>query len=198
MPTVARRTQQQRREATTAALVAAARELFAREGYEATSLDAVAAAAGMTKGAVYHHFDSKRELFAATFEQVASDLAEIVGAAYARKRDSWRAFEAGCITFLEACLDPGVRQIMLLDAEAALGWERVRELESGMLTSSATAIARAIAEGRIARRDPAPLAQLLFGALCEAAMVVARASDQPTAQRAIVSEIRRMLGALEL
>ncbi|WP_458318771.1 TetR/AcrR family transcriptional regulator [Mycolicibacterium brisbanense] len=198
MPTVARRTQQQRREATTAALVAAARELFAREGYEATSLDAVAAAAGMTKGAVYHHFDSKRELFAAVFEQVASDLAEIVGAAYARKRDSWRAFEAGCIAFLEACLDPGVRQIMLLDAEAALGWERVRELESGMLTSSATAIARAIAEGQIARRDPAPLAQLLFGALCEAAMVVARASDQPTAQRAIVSEIRRMLGALEL
>jgi len=198
MPTPTRRTQQERREATTVALVTAARELFARDGYDATSLDAVAAAAGVTKGAVYHHFNGKRELFAAVFQEEAARLGEVVAAAYARKRDSWRAFEAACIAFLEACLDPGVRQILLLDAEAALGWERVRELERNMLSMSEVAIASAIAEGRIARRDPAPLAQLLFGTLCEAAMVVARAEDQHAAQRGIVGEIRRMLGAPEL
>jgi AcrR family transcriptional regulator len=198
MPTPTRRTQQQRREATTAALVAAARELFAKDGYETTSLDAVAAAAELTKGAVYHHFASKSELFAAVFQQEAVNLGEVVAAAYARKRDPWRAFEAGCIAFLEACLEPGLRRITLLNAEAVLGWDRMRELESGMLSMSEIAIRRSIDAGRIARRDPAPLAQLLFGTLCEAAMVVARADDQPAAQRAIVAELRRMLNSLEL
>jgi AcrR family transcriptional regulator len=198
MAAPSRRTQAQRTEATTAALVAAARELFATDGYEATSLDAVAATAGLTKGAVYHHFDSKRELFAAVFEAESLRLGEVVTAAYGRKRDSWRAFEAACIAWLEACLDPGVRQIMLLDAEPVLGWARVRELEGSMLAMSEIAIKAAIEEGRIARRDPTPLAQLLFGTVCEAAMVVARADDQAAAQRAIVGELRRMLTALEL
>ena len=197
MPAPTRRTQQQRRKATTAALIAAAREFFAKDGYEATSLDAVAAAARLTKGAVYHHFESKRELFAAVFRAEADHLAEVVAEAYARKRDPWKGFEAGCIAYLDACLEPGLRQIMLIDAEPAVGWQRMRELESGLLSMMEAGIGRAIEAGRIARRDPGPLAQLLFGTLCEAAMVVARAADQPAAQRAIVNEFRRMLAALE-
>jgi AcrR family transcriptional regulator len=198
MPAPTRRTQQQRTQATTAALIAAARELFAKDGYEATSLDAVAAAARLTKGAVYHHFESKRELFAAVFQAEADHLAEIVTEAYTRKRDPWKGFEAGCIAYLEACLEPGLQQIMLLDAEPAVGWDRMRELESGLLLMMETGIGRAIEAGRIGRRDPGPLAQLLFGTLCEAAMVVARAADQPAAQRAIVNEFRRLLASLEL
>jgi AcrR family transcriptional regulator len=198
MPAPTKRTQQQRREATTAALIGAARELFAKDGYEATSLDAIAAAARLTKGAVYHHFESKRELFAAVFQAEADHLAEIVAEAYTRKRDPWKGFEAGCIAYLEACLEPGLQQIMLLDAEPAVGWDRMRQLESGLLSMMETGIGRAIEAGRIGRRDPGPLAQLLFGTLCEAAMVVARAADQPAAQRAIVNEFRRLLASLEL
>lgn len=197
MPTPLKRTQQQRTEATTAALIAAARELFAKDGYEATSLDAVAAAARLTKGAVYHHFDSKRELFAAVFQAEADDLAGVLAEAYTRKRDPWKGFEAGCIAYLKACLEPGLRQIMLLDAERAVGWDRVRKLEGRLLSMLEAGIGQAVQAGRIARREPGPLAQLLFGTLCEAAMVVARAADQPTAQRAIVNEFRRLLAALE-
>jgi AcrR family transcriptional regulator len=197
MPTRARRTQQQRREETTAALIAAARELFAKDGYEATSLDAVAGSARVTKGAVYHHFESKRELFAAVFAAEADHLADVVANAYMRKRDPWKGFDAGCSAYLTACVEPGLQRIMLLDAEPVLGWHRMRQLEGGLLSMMEAGIARAVQTGRIARREPSPLAQLLFGTLCEAAMVVARAVDQPTTQRAIISEFRRLLASLE-
>ena len=91
-----RRSQAERSEATTSALVEAARELFARDGFEATSLDAVAARAYVTKGAVYHHFDGKRQLFEAVFAREVEQLTATLAAVYARKKDPWDAFEAGC------------------------------------------------------------------------------------------------------
>src|SRR5258705_6752952 len=86
---VARRTQAERTEATTAALVDAARDLFARDGYETTSLDAVAGRAGVTKGAVYHHFDGKRQLFEAVFGGEIERITTPLAAAYTRKKDPW-------------------------------------------------------------------------------------------------------------
>ncbi|MBI5103570.1 MAG: TetR/AcrR family transcriptional regulator [Solirubrobacterales bacterium] len=191
-----RRTQQERTEATTGALVAAARELFAVDGYAATSLDAVVASAQVTKGALYHHFAGKRELFAAVFAQEQERVLAEVAAAYGRHRDPWRAFEAGCQAFLEACLDPGTQRIFLLDATAALGWETIRALESSSLQAMQAALDRAMAAGRLPRRPTAPLAHLLFGAICEGAMVVARAEDRDAAQKAMLSELRRLLRAL--
>src|SRR6185437_16102188 len=114
-------TQQERSEATTTALVEAARDLFAKDGYAATSLDAVVGKAGMTKGALYHHFAGKRELFAAVFAGEQQKLSGVVAAAYAGRQDPWEAFEAGCRAFVEACQEPGVQRIFLLDAPAALG-----------------------------------------------------------------------------
>src|SRR5262245_5845005 len=163
-------TQQQRTEATTAALVEAGRELFAQDGYEATSLDAVVAEAGVTKGALYHHFTGKRELFAAVFTAEQQKLNEVVSAAYSRRDDPWEAFEAGCRAFVETCQEPGVQRIFLLDAPAALGWEEIREIESPTMDLMVAGIERAIAAGRIAPRDARPLADLLFGAICETAM----------------------------
>jgi AcrR family transcriptional regulator len=190
------RSQQERSEATMDALVAAARELFAQDGYTATSLDAVVAKAGMTKGALYHHFEGKRELFAAVLTGEQEQLTAATLAAYQRKKDPWEAFEAGCLAFLDACLDPGVQRIALLDAPGALGWEQVRELEAGLLDLMELGVQRAIEAGRVAPRQPRPLAQLLFGAVCEGAMVAARAEDQRTAQRAIKAELRRLLHSL--
>src|SRR5947207_4410833 len=102
-------TQHQRTEATTAALVEAARDLFAEDGYAATSLDAVVSKAGLTKGALYHHFAGKRELFAAVFAAEQDTLIEVVAAAYAEREDPWEAFEAACRAFVEACQEPGVQ-----------------------------------------------------------------------------------------
>ena len=91
-----RLTQQERTEATTAALLGAARELFAQDGYAATSLDAVVARAGVTKGALYHHFEGKDDLFAAVFARENARLLDAIVTAYGREPDPWDALEAGC------------------------------------------------------------------------------------------------------
>jgi AcrR family transcriptional regulator len=189
-------TQQERRQATTGSLLAAARELFAADGYAATSLDAVAAKAGVTKGAVYHHYSGKRELFAAVFAREQERLSQAVVAAYQGVEDPWEAFEAGAAAFVEACQEPGVQRIFLLDAPSALGWETIRKLESGSLQMMEQGIRLAIEAGSIEERPVEPLAHLLFGALCESAMVVARAPDQRAALDDALAELHRLLASL--
>jgi AcrR family transcriptional regulator len=191
-----RRTQRERSETTVAALVAAARDLFANDGYAATSLDAVAGAAGVTKGALYHHFACKRELFRAVYQHEQEQLVAAIRAAYAAELDPWDAFEAGCRAFIESSLDPGLQRITLLDAPGALGWDAIREIESPALQLTELGIRRAMDAGRLRRRPPQPLAHLLFGAMCEGAMKIARSEDPPAAQRAIWAELRRVLRAL--
>lgn len=191
-----RRTQAERTESTVTALVDAARELYARDGFEATSLDSLAARAGVSKGAVYHHFDGKRQLFRAVFAREVDRMAAPVAQAYGRKKDPWDAFEAGCRTFLTECLAPDVQRIVLLDAFAAIGWEEMRRLEAPLLQMMEIGISRAVEAGRIRSRPPEPLAHFLFGALCETAMVVARADDQKAAHRRAVTEIGRILDGL--
>ncbi|MGV0792490.1 TetR/AcrR family transcriptional regulator [Mycolicibacterium sp. XJ1819] len=191
-----RRTQAERTEATTAALLTAARHLFARDGFEATSLDAVAARAEVTKGAVYHHFEGKRQLFEAVFTREVARVAGPLAATYARSADPWEGFAAACRAFLDECLDPELQRIMLLDAPAAIGWDDVRRAEAPLLEMMELGITRAIDAGRIAPRPPGPLARFLYGALCETAMVVARAEDQNTAHREAVAEINRVLDGL--
>ena len=137
---VARRTQAERTEATTSRLVDAARELFARDGYDATSLDAVAARAKVTKGAVYHHFEGKRQLFEAVFSREVERMTAPLAAAYGGKKDPWDAFSASCRAFLDECLDPGLQRIVLLDASAAIGWEGIRRLEAPLLEMMELAI----------------------------------------------------------
>jgi AcrR family transcriptional regulator len=193
------RTQRERTEATTTHLLEAARSLFAADGYNATSLEDVVAAAGVTKGALYHHFASKRDLFRAVFENEERALARVCHEAYAREKDPWEGFYAGCTAFLEESLDPGVQRIAVLDGPAVLGWEEVREIEARYsLSMIESGLREAIEGGRIAPRPTGPLAHLLFGALCEGAMVVARASgDQRAAMREVAQELRAMLTALE-
>jgi AcrR family transcriptional regulator len=194
------RTQRQRTEATTTQLLDAARRLFAADGYNATSLEDVVSAAGVTKGALYHHFGSKRELFLAVFENEERALARVCHDAYSRMVDPWAGFHAGCLAFLEESLDPGVQRIALLDGPAVLGWETVREIERRYsLSMIENGLREAIGSGRIAERPAGPLANMLFGALCEGAMTVARAGgDQRAAMRAVQSELSALLGALEV
>ncbi|MFZ0835387.1 MAG: helix-turn-helix domain-containing protein [Mycobacterium sp.] len=195
-PRSTRRTQAERREATVTALVETARELFARDGFTATSLDAVAAKVNVTKGAVYHHFDSKQQLFEAGFAGEVARLASLLPTVFARKRDPWDGFEAACRAFLEECLDPAVQRIVLLDAPAAIGWETMRRLEAPLFAMMESAITQAVEAGRIARRPAGPLAHFLFGALCEMAMVVARAEEQKAAHRQAVTELGRVMAGL--
>ena len=192
-----RRTQRERSEATTSEVIAAARKLFAEAGYAATSLDAIAAAAGMTKGAIYHHFSSKQEVFRAVYEQERQRLSEMEQAAYSRKRDPWDGFIAACLAFLEASADPEVQRITLLDAPGALGWETIREMfVRDDLRTMVAALEAAMAAGRLRKRPVEPIAHLLHGAMGESAMLIAHAKDQRAALRTASAEVRRLLEAV--
>jgi AcrR family transcriptional regulator len=191
-----RRTQQERRETTTTGLLEAARELFAHQGYGATSLDQIAAAAGVTKGALYHHFAGKREVFRAVCEREQARLTRLQTEAFRAQDDPWDGFKAGCQAYLEAAIDPGVQRIMLLDAPGVFGWEGMREIEGEAYAMTIAGVRRAMAAGRLPRRDPEPLVELLFGALGGAATAIARDEDQRAALRASVRELRRLLDGL--
>ena len=191
------RTQKERSRATTSELLDVARRLFAADGYAATSLDDVVRGAGVTKGALYHHFAGKRDLFLAVYEREQQRLAQTQFEAFARKKEPWEGFLAGSRAFFEASLDPGVQRITLLDAPSVLGWETMREVEGRYaLVQLHQGIEALIHEGHLAPRPVAPLANMLFGAMCEAAMMVARAENQRQATREALAELRTILEAL--
>jgi AcrR family transcriptional regulator len=177
----------------------AARRLFTEQGYAATSLDAVAAAGRVTKGSLYHHFSDKRELFEAVFEAEARAVFDRVVEALARKRDPLQAAYTGIATFLDVSQEPSVQRIMLLDAPSVLGWERTREIEGRYgLALIRASLAQLRAAGRIKRHDPDSLAHILFAALSEGALAIARADDPPGMRRKFERQIRQLLDALAL
>jgi AcrR family transcriptional regulator len=191
------RTQTERSKATIGELVRAGRSLFAERGFAGTSIEDIVRAAGVTRGALYHHFADKTELFRAVLEEEERELVRASAEAAARKRGAWRKVEAGCDAFLDACLDKGVQQILVTDAPAVLGWDTVREIEFGYWLSTLTrSIEKAMAEGTLARRPAEPLAHLIFGALCEGSYVIAGASDQRAAMHEVRGELRRLLRSL--
>jgi AcrR family transcriptional regulator len=178
-------------------LMRAAVERFTEQGFGATSLDAVAADAGVTKGSLYHHFSGKADLFEAVFEERARRLCEEVAAAVARKRDPWEGAHAGLRAFLVASQAPAVQRVMFLDAPSVLGWERVREIQAEYaLALVKAAVQRLVEGGEIGRHDVDTLALLLFAALVEGAQAIARADDEARARRKVEREIRLLLDGL--
>ncbi|MFI0451300.1 TetR/AcrR family transcriptional regulator [Actinomadura sp. 6N118] len=196
---MARRSQAERSDATTGQLTTAARRLFGTEGYATTSIDAVAAAAGVTKGAAYHHFKGKADLFRAVFVREQEEIAAELERAALAAPDSWTALRHGVRVFLERCTDPAFRQIVLLDGPAVLGWDGVREVEyDHTLRVLTLGMRAAAADGRLVDGDLATRAQMIFGALCEAGMLLARSGDPAAAQPAVEAEAERLLSALAL
>jgi AcrR family transcriptional regulator len=192
-----KRTQGERSEATRAALVGAARRLFAERGFAEVGTEEIVRAAGVTRGALYHHFRGKRELLEAAYEQIETELTEKIAAAALGGSDPLQALGAGAQMFLDACLEPEVQQIVLLDAPAFLGWERWREIAADHgLGLVEAALGGAMDAGAIARQPVRPLAHVLMGALDEAAMLVARAEDRDAARAEVGATLDGLLEAL--
>ena len=192
-----RRTQAERSDATSSRLVSAARELFGRDGYAATSIEAIAAAAGMTKGAAYYHFGNKATLFRLVFIHEQQRISATLERAAAGEPDSWSALLRGCRTFLDHCLNPAFRRIVLLDGPAVLGWEEVREIEyAHTLRVLTEGIRAAAADGSVVDGDLTARSQLIFGALCEAGMLLARSDDPVTALPVVSAEAEHLLSSL--
>jgi AcrR family transcriptional regulator len=181
-----RRSQQERTRATQQALLDTARRLFAERGYAHVPADEIVAAAGVTRGALYHHFDDKQALFEAVFEQLEGEIAAAITAATAQAGGGgWPAVAAGLGQFLDLCERPEIRQIALTDAPAVLGWAKWREIETrhglGLIVDLLHSLA---ATGDLLSTAPVPvLAQLALSAVIEAALLIAHAAD-PVAARA--------------
>jgi AcrR family transcriptional regulator len=177
------RLQQARADETRRALLRAARELFAEQGYAHTGTEQLVQHAGVTRGALYHHFDSKLALFEAVFVEIEEEFIETAAEVFAPGASAWDNLVAGCRAYLDTCLRQDVRQIVLLDGPAVLGPDRWRELEDQYaLVGVLAALQVAMDEGVVAPRPPVPLARMVLAAVNEAGLFIAQ-SPHPRAAR---------------
>ena len=172
----------ERGRATRAHLVDVATQLFAARGYDGTSIEAVLAEAGTSRGSLYHHFHGKDALFWAVLEGVAARVGEQLAEAERDAPHPVAALRAGCLAWIRLAADPVVQQTVLIDAPAVLGWQRWRELdEQGALGWIRAALAYAAETGRIERRHVDVFAHIVLAAANEVALVIARAKDPAAA-----------------
>jgi AcrR family transcriptional regulator len=185
-------------EATRRALLATARRLFAERGFAATSTEELVAAAGVTRGALYYHYADKRALFEAVFEDLERELVDVLLAELGGVADDPLALLRGGVeAFLDACLDPAIQRIALLEAPAVLGWERYREIEQTYGLGVARAALQAAMDAGVVGAQPVePLAHVLFGGLVEAALYMAAADDQRRARREVGAALRSLIDGI--
>ncbi|WP_280270324.1 TetR/AcrR family transcriptional regulator [Nocardia wallacei] len=179
---------------TRRALVESAAKLFAADGFERTSTDRIAAVARVTKGALYHHFSNKRELFRAALELVDEQTVAAIAARTSSASTPWEAVVAGLNAFLDRCLDPAYQQICFRDGPTALGfvdwWEHGERHVEGVLEAALSALS----ENRtIVTADVDALAQVLYGSLSAAALAITRAEDQRAARDAMGRSLIELL-----
>jgi AcrR family transcriptional regulator len=178
-------------------LIKAAKELFATKGYAAAAMEELVAKAGLSRGALYHQYQDKRDLFRAVFEAVEEDLGQRIAMEVASETDPWRQLQAGARAFLKLASDPVIRRIVLIDGPSVLGWEEWRRIDSqhslGMVRMI---IEMNVAAGHVAEQPVEPLAHLIVGALNEAALAVAAADDPERAREDFAASMLRVLDAL--
>jgi AcrR family transcriptional regulator len=179
---------------TRAKLIRGARALFARHGYMAVGTEQIARRAGVTRGALYHQFPAKADLFLAVYEQLEQELTAQIAALAGAAQSPLEALRVGIRAFLEACRKPDVQRIVMIDGPAVLGWERWRQVrqENGLGLAEAVLTA-SIQAGEIAPLPARPLAHLLMGALDEAALLVV---SDPGQTETVAGTLERLLEGL--
>ena len=188
--------QEERAAASRARLQSAARALFVARGYEAASIDEIAAKAGLTKGAFYHHHTDKKAVFLEVFEAVEEELTARVRQA-SRAADPWAGLKAGCLAFLDEAMREDVQRIVFKEGPSVLGWDMWHEIDARYgLAMIQRGLELSAAAGFIRKRPFRPLALLLFGALCEAAREIGGAANPKSARRVFASEIGSLLAGL--
>lgn len=193
------RTQAERLAVTRATLLREARLIFAASGYDAAATEEIVQRSNVTRGALYYHFKDKRAVFEAIVEEVAREIAAAIDGKAEPVGDPLLALIEGTRAFLDACLDPAVRRIYLIDAPAVLGWHRWREIDA---PHGVRSLREGVAAVLVARPNPGlgvePVTFLLSGAFNEAALWVAEAKDEKAARRemdrALVQLMERLFG----
>ena len=191
-----RRTQAERRATTRRALLDAARSMFAEKGYHETAAEEIVRRAGVTRGALYHHYEDKKDLFRAVVDEMEGEIDEEIEAAERAQSGLPEAVMAGYRAFLDAVLDPEMRCTFFLDGPSVLGWEW-REIDArhavGKIEEGLEAL---IAEGFVEPQSVGPLARLINGTLLEAAFFVAASEDPEAARDEVWGAMERLVGGL--
>ncbi|HEV2075129.1 MAG TPA: TetR/AcrR family transcriptional regulator [Thermoleophilaceae bacterium] len=188
----------ERGESTRAALVTAARELFSERGYRAVGTSEIVERAGVTRGALYHHFRDKRDLFRAVYEQAEREIVETTASKMSAIEDPWELLVGGIGSFFDACTDPALMQIGLVDGPAVLGWQEWREVGSRYALGLVTfGLQNAMDAGALRPADVRQLAHLIFGALGEAALLIANSDDPQAARQEAEATVLVLLEGLQ-
>src|SRR5829696_4752557 len=186
-----------RGEATRGELLDAARELFAEHGYAGVGTERIVERAGVTRGALYHHFQDKRDLFRAVHEELEQELVASIGERIAGIEDAWELLATGARAFLDSCIDPAIMRISLLDAPAVLGWAEWREIDARHALGLVTFGLRNAMDHEVFReQEVGPLAHLLIGAMTEAGMLIANAAEPERARREVEPALMALLEGL--
>ncbi len=190
-----RRTQAERSATTREALVAAGRELFGTRGYAEVGTEEIVRAAGVSRGALYHHFADKAELFAAVLQSVEeiTNARVLAAVTAAGPDDPIAAMRLATAAFLDVCTEPGMARIMLIDAPAVLGAQADSDVSESDLGLVVQLVSRGIELGHIAPQPVLPLARILVGALREAAVFLARAPDPAAARDQVGAVLNRII-----
>ncbi len=183
---------------TRRALLTAARELFAANGFQATRTEEIVQRAGLTRGALYHHFRDKEDLFRAVYAEVT---AEVTASLRRRSEDrhvsAWDLFQANSEVYLDAAsTNPAYRQIVLIDGPAVLGWNSLSARGDGPTHQIMGYLRDAVAEGVLEPQPVEPLAHLLSALGTGAALYVAHAEDPEAARREVGTCSERFLSGL--
>lgn len=194
-----RRTQADRSATTRDALVSAARRLFAADGFADVPADAIVAAAGVTRGALYHQFADKTALFDAVMQAVEADIARRLAddVAAAGISDPVEALRHAVRTWLDICVEPEIHRIALIDGPSVLGWVRWREVcQHHVFGLVQILLEHGIGLGRIRAQPVRPLTHALMGAGDEAALYVAEAADQARARAEMIEVLDQFVAAI--
>jgi AcrR family transcriptional regulator len=184
-------------EATRAKLIRVARDLFARRGYNDVATEEIVRRASVTRGALYHHFRDKRDLFQAVVEQIEQEVTQKLAETALAHSDPWEQQTAAIGAYLDVCLEPAVQRIVLTDAPSVLGLAAWREIEAKYgLALVEAGLRSAIEAGYIEEQPVEPLAHLLLGALTEGGLLIGRSEDRRAARRAVGDGVDRLLGGL--
>jgi len=190
---VKRLTKNEQSEATRRALLAAARALFSSRGFADTSTEGIVSGAGVTRGALYHHFRDKTALFRAVVLEMEENVTASVASAAMESEGVWEGLIAATERFLDLCMDEAVRRVLLTEAPAVLGIAEWREIERQYgLGLTKAALETAMAEGLIEQQPSEALAHILLGAVNEAALTIGAAADPAKAR----VEVGTALGGL--
>jgi len=186
-------------EQTIRELIAIARKLFSDKGYAYTSTTEIVKQAGVTRGALYHHFDGKEGVFRAVFESIQDDIGQAIMEAVMRTDDSWEQLVEGCKTFIAECANPQIQRIVLIDAPSVLGRETWRQVDEETTTRLLEVQLQAMYDaGTIKVRSPHVMSHVLAGAMNELVLWVVEAENSEQALYDAQAEIEVLLDGLRI